>query len=229
MTPLAEYEAIIGVDAAWREVPCSFDEFVTGRSHLRLGPLYPRQRTAMLELIGSDAQRIFEDPYDLDPGQVARLDHWNSAFTIQRMRQKRMNVEDEQWSRPFQVDVYRKLRSQFYNSLVSLPDTPSITSKDGMSPGAIYELERLEFIDGDTAGRCGASARRPARSGARRVSTAVLLRDRWRASRGLTSSARIPPIIQHTKEAPLALSNEGLGNRPGSCGRLPVCAHVTLI
>jgi hypothetical protein len=76
------------------------------------------------------------------------FDHWNSAFTIQRMKQKRMNVEDEQWSRPFQVDVYRNARSQFYNSLVSLPDTPSITSKNSMSPGAIYELERLEFIDG---------------------------------------------------------------------------------
>jgi hypothetical protein len=76
------------------------------------------------------------------------FDHWNSAFTIQRMKAKHMNVEDEQWSRPFQVDIYRNGRSQFYNSLVSLPDTPSITSKDGMSPGAIYELERLEYIDG---------------------------------------------------------------------------------
>ena len=64
------------------------------------------------------------------------------------MKQKRMNVEDEQWSRPFQVDVYRNARSQIYNSLVSLPDTPSVTSKDPMSPGAIYEFERLEFIDG---------------------------------------------------------------------------------
>jgi hypothetical protein len=76
------------------------------------------------------------------------FDHWNSAFTIQRMRTKHMNVEDEQWSNPFQVDIYRNARSQFYNSLVSLPDTPSITSKDPMHPGAIYELERLEFIDG---------------------------------------------------------------------------------
>jgi hypothetical protein len=76
------------------------------------------------------------------------FDHWNSAFTIQRMRTKHMNVEDEQWSNPFQVDIYRNARSQFYNSLVSLPDTPSITSKDGMHPGAIYEMERLEFIDG---------------------------------------------------------------------------------
>jgi hypothetical protein len=76
------------------------------------------------------------------------FDHWNSAFTIQRMLAKHMNVEDEQWSRPFQVDIYRNARSQFYNSLVSLPDTPSITSKDPTHPGAIYELERLEFIDG---------------------------------------------------------------------------------
>lgn len=76
------------------------------------------------------------------------FDHWNSAFTIQRMRAKRMNVEDEQWSRPFQVDMYRNARSQFYNGLVSLPDTPSITSKDPSHPGAIYELERIEFIDG---------------------------------------------------------------------------------
>jgi hypothetical protein len=76
------------------------------------------------------------------------FDHWNSAFTIQRMKAKHMNVEDEQWSRPFQVDIFRNGRSQFYNSLVSLPDTPSITSKDPMHPGAIFELERLEFIDG---------------------------------------------------------------------------------
>jgi hypothetical protein len=87
------------------------------------------------------------------PGDTKRkptftFDHWNSAFTIQRMRAKRMNVEDEQWSGPFQVDIYRNARSQFYNSLVSLPDTPSITSEDPMSPGALYELERLEFIDG---------------------------------------------------------------------------------
>jgi hypothetical protein len=85
---------------------------------------------------------------DSKPKPSFTFDHWNSAFTIQRMKAKRMNVEDEQWSRPFQVDVYRNARSQFYNSLVSLPDTPSITSKDPMSPGAIYELERLEFIDG---------------------------------------------------------------------------------
>jgi hypothetical protein len=76
------------------------------------------------------------------------FDHWNSAFTIQRMKAKHMNVEDEQWSRPFQVDIFRNGRSQIYNSLVSLPDTPSITSKDPMHPGAIFELERLEFIDG---------------------------------------------------------------------------------
>ena len=62
-------EAFDGGDDIWREVPCSFDEFVTGPTHLRLGPLYPRQRAAMLELIGSDAQRIFEDPYSLDPGR----------------------------------------------------------------------------------------------------------------------------------------------------------------
>jgi hypothetical protein len=76
------------------------------------------------------------------------FDHWNSAHTIQRMRSRKMHVEDEHWSRPFQVDIYRNARSQFYNGLVSLPDTPSITSRDPSSPGAIYELERLEFIDG---------------------------------------------------------------------------------
>lgn len=76
------------------------------------------------------------------------FDHWNSAETIQRLEAKRVNVKDEMWSRDFQVDIYRNGRTCFYNGLVDLPDTPSITSKDPQSPGALYELERVEFIDG---------------------------------------------------------------------------------
>jgi HNH endonuclease len=75
------------------------------------------------------------------------FDHWNSAETIQRLQAKRVNVKDEMWSRDFQVDIYRNGRTCFYNGLVDLPDTPSITSKDPQSPGALYELERVEFID----------------------------------------------------------------------------------
>lgn len=74
-------------------------------------------------------------------------DHWNAAQTIQRMEAKRMNVKDEMWTRDFQVDIYRNARTCFYNGLVELPDTPSITSKEPRSPGALYELERVEFID----------------------------------------------------------------------------------
>jgi hypothetical protein len=87
-------------------------------------------------------------PGDTGSPPTFTFDHWNSAHTIQRLGSRKMHVEDEHWSRPFQVDIYRNARSQFYNGLVSLPDTPSITSRDPSSPGAIYELERLEFIDG---------------------------------------------------------------------------------
>ena len=59
-----------------------------------------------------------------------------------------MNVDDEAWGRDFQVSIYRNARTCFYNGLVDLPNTPSITSQDPQSPGAIYELERVEFIDG---------------------------------------------------------------------------------
>jgi hypothetical protein len=75
------------------------------------------------------------------------FDHWNSALTIQRMRSRRMNVKDEHWARDFQVDIYRNARKNFYNGLVTLPDTPSITSPDPSDPGAVHELERIEFID----------------------------------------------------------------------------------
>jgi hypothetical protein len=75
------------------------------------------------------------------------FDHWNSALTIQRMRSRRMNVKEEHWSRDYQVDLYRNARSNFYNGLVTLPDTPSITSSDPRDPGAVYELERIEFVD----------------------------------------------------------------------------------
>lgn len=75
------------------------------------------------------------------------FDHWQAALTIQRMRSHRMNVKDEAWTRDFQVKIYRNARTNFYNGLVTLPDTPSITSRDPADRGALYELERVEFID----------------------------------------------------------------------------------
>lgn len=81
------------------------------------------------------------------PRPTVTFDHWNSAQTIQRMASRRINAKDEMWSRDFQVDIYRNARTCFYNGLVELPDTPSVTSKDPVSPGALYELERVEFID----------------------------------------------------------------------------------
>jgi len=76
------------------------------------------------------------------------FDHWESAEIVQEMIDRKMNVENEAWSRPFQVDIYRNARTCFYNDLVSLPDTPSITSTDPLAPGALFELRRIEFIDG---------------------------------------------------------------------------------
>lgn len=82
------------------------------------------------------------------PRPTLTTDHWNSALTIQRMSGRRMNVKDEAWTRDFQLDIYRNGRSNIYNGLVELPDTPSVTSGDSAHPGAIYELERIELIDG---------------------------------------------------------------------------------
>lgn len=82
------------------------------------------------------------------PRPTLTTDHWNAAQAIQRMEGKRLNVKDEMWSRDFQVDIYRNARTSFYQGLVDLPNTDSIVSKDPRSPGALYELERVEFIDG---------------------------------------------------------------------------------
>jgi hypothetical protein len=84
----------------WREIPDSFDEFVTSPKHLRLGPLYPRQRAAVIELIGTDATRIFEDPYNLEPEQVARI--FEDPY----------NLEPEQVARAYQQAVLLWGRAQ---------------------------------------------------------------------------------------------------------------------
>lgn len=81
------------------------------------------------------------------PRPTFTFDHWNSALAIQRMRTKGMSCEDESWGAQFQVDIYRNARTAFYNSLVTLPDHPAITSRDPRSPGALYELERIEYIE----------------------------------------------------------------------------------
>ena len=75
-------------------------------------------------------------------------DHWQQAHAMQRMQARRLNAADEAWTRDFQVAIYRNARTCFYNGLVSLPDTQAITSKDPQSPGALYELERVEYLDG---------------------------------------------------------------------------------
>lgn len=81
------------------------------------------------------------------PRPTLTTDHWNAAQAIQRMEGKRLNVKDEMWGRDFQVDIYRNARTSFYQGLVDLPNTESITSKDPKAPGALFELERVEFID----------------------------------------------------------------------------------
>jgi hypothetical protein len=81
------------------------------------------------------------------PKPTLTFDHWNSAGIVQALQGKRMNAEEEHWGRDFQVDVYRNARSCFYNDLVVLPDTDSVTSEDPREPGALYELKRVQFID----------------------------------------------------------------------------------
>lgn len=77
------------------------------------------------------------------------FDKWNSAETIQRLVARRgAKVEDENWSNPFQLGIYRNARSAFYNHLVDLPDIPEITGTDPRAPGAIHELRRVQLIDG---------------------------------------------------------------------------------
>lgn len=76
------------------------------------------------------------------------FDQYDSAETVQRLTAKKFAVENEAWSNPFQHRIYRQARSAFYNDLVDLPDTPSITSENPKEPGAIYELVRVEEIEG---------------------------------------------------------------------------------
>lgn len=76
------------------------------------------------------------------------FDQYDSAETVQRLTAKKFAVENEAWSNPFQHRIYRGARSAFYNDLVDLPDTPSITSEDPKAPGAVYELTRVEEIEG---------------------------------------------------------------------------------
>ena len=76
------------------------------------------------------------------------FDNYDSAETVQRLTAKKFAVENEAWSNPFQHRIYRGARAAFYNDLVDLPDTPSVTSQNAREPGAIYELVRVEEIEG---------------------------------------------------------------------------------
>ncbi len=76
------------------------------------------------------------------------FDQYDSAELVQLLEVKKVASENEAWSNPFQHRIYRGARSAFYNDLVTLPDTPTITSDDSRAPGAIYELVRVEEIEG---------------------------------------------------------------------------------
>lgn len=76
------------------------------------------------------------------------FDQYDSAETVQTLETMKLPVENESWSNPLQHRIYRGARSMFYNDLVTLPDTPTITSTDARQPGAIYELLRVEEIEG---------------------------------------------------------------------------------
>lgn len=99
-------------------------------------------REVLLQLV-----KVLKLGHTAKHGPTLTFDQWNSAETIQQLQAKGRNVEDESWSNPFQLAMYRNARSSFYNDLVTLPDTPTITSQDPLHPGALYELKRLELIE----------------------------------------------------------------------------------
>lgn len=76
------------------------------------------------------------------------FDQYDSAETVQLLETKKLPVENESWTNQLQHRIYRGARSAFYNDLVELPDTPTVTSVDPRAPGAIYELVRVEEIEG---------------------------------------------------------------------------------
>jgi hypothetical protein len=57
------------------------------------------------------------------------FDQYDSAETVQWLQTKKLPSRTRQWSNPFQHRIYRGARSAFYNDLVTLPDTPTITSR----------------------------------------------------------------------------------------------------
>lgn len=75
------------------------------------------------------------------------FDNFESAETVQTLAAKRVPVENEAWGNPLQVRIFKNARSCFYNDLVTLPDTDTITSTDPVSPGVLYELERVQLIE----------------------------------------------------------------------------------
>lgn len=76
------------------------------------------------------------------------FDQYDSAELVQWLEAKHLPVENEAWGNPFQHRIYRGARAAFYNDLVTLPDTDSVTSQKPLAPGAIYELLRVEEIEG---------------------------------------------------------------------------------
>lgn len=103
----------------------------------------------MVDLINvQDVQWQIAKHYGRSTLQKITWDSYDSAEAVQRFAAAKFDAENEQWSNPFQHRIYRGARAMFYNDLVTLPDTPSITSVDPRRPGAIYELERVEEIDG---------------------------------------------------------------------------------
>lgn len=96
-------------------------------------------REVLLQLVGHYGRGAF--------GAVT-FDQYDSAETVQLLATKKLPVDNEQWSNPFQHRIYRGFRSALYNDLVTFPDHPTITSEDPLAPGAIYELTRVEEVEG---------------------------------------------------------------------------------
>jgi hypothetical protein len=68
------------------------------------------------------------------------FDQYNSAETVQALQAKKLPVENEAWSNPFQFAMYRQARSAFYNDLVTSPTSRRLRARTAGGPARSTSL-----------------------------------------------------------------------------------------
>jgi hypothetical protein len=88
------------------------------------------------------------------------FDHYDSAELVQWLEAKKLPVENEQWSNPFQHRIYRASEVRVLQRPRHAPrHAVDHVSEDPKAPGAIYELLRVEEIEGHKIDHPEAAAR----------------------------------------------------------------------